>query len=141
MPLTFLSNSKWPKSYGFEIYGSGPTYVVAVEENSTAQKAGLLPGDQILELDGQDVTVMSAAAVKTLAQKSQTQPPSLEVVSRVTNVKLEPTPGYGYGFSVLHQQPIVISSVEYGGPAYKSGVRVGEFKKKTGNIHLLLYLF
>ncbi|XP_025104786.1 delphilin-like isoform X2 [Pomacea canaliculata] len=127
MPLKFLQRgAKWPKSYGFEIYGSGPTYVVSVEKGSTACRANLRPGDQILEVEGQDVTTMSASAVKNLARESRTQPPSLEVVSCLARLILEPVPLSGYGFSVLNERPVVVGSVDFGGPAYQAGLRVGD---------------
>lgn len=133
MPLRkFLQghhSNKWPKSYGFEIYGQGPTYVVSVEPDGMASEAGLMPGDQLLELDGQDVTTMPASAIKALARRSRTQPPALEVVACVSRLVLEPLPApavSGYGFTILNdQRPVVVESVDFGGPAYAAGLRVG----------------
>ena len=129
MPLKFLhGHSKWPKSYGFEICGKGPTYVVSVEPDSVASQAGLMPGDQLLELEGQDVTAMPASAVKTLARQSRVQPPALEVVACLRRLVLEPLAGpTGYGFTVLNEQPVVVGSVDFGGPAHGAGLRVGEW--------------
>ena len=83
MPLRFLQGQqgpgKWPKAYGFEIYGKGPTYVVSVEGHTVASQAGLKPGDQILEIENQDVTTLPASAVKALARQCKNQPPALEV--------------------------------------------------------------
>ena len=135
MPLRFLQgpHRKWPKAYGFEIHGSGPSYVVSVEPGGAASQAGLAPGDQLLELDGQDVTAMPAPAVKALARQSRCQPPALEVVACLSRLELEPLPsspspssGGGYGFSVLNERPVVVGSVDFGGPACAAGLRVGE---------------
>ncbi|KAL8610285.1 hypothetical protein ACOMHN_062017 [Nucella lapillus] len=127
MPLKFLhSGPKWPKGYGFEIYGNGPTYVVSVQAVSSASQAGLSPGDQLLEVDGQDVTNMAASAIKVLAKHSRMQPPALEVVACVTRLVLEPQGFSGYGFAVLNNRPVVVGSVEFGGPAFEAGLRVGD---------------
>lgn len=64
MPFRFLQ--KWPLTQGFEIYGRGPSYVISVEKGTSAFKAGLMPGDQILEMNGTDVTTMSSEQVSVL---------------------------------------------------------------------------
>ena len=51
---------------------------------------------------------------------------ALQVVSCLSKVSLEPVPLSGYGFSVLNERPIVVGSVDYGGPAHNAGVRVGK---------------
>ncbi|XP_010000905.1 PREDICTED: delphilin [Chaetura pelagica] len=43
MPAT---NQGWPEAFGFKISGSGPCYVVWVQEGSSAGLAGLRPGDE-----------------------------------------------------------------------------------------------
>jgi len=58
----------WPEAYGFTTTsGKGPCYVISVERGSSAHRAGICPGDQIVELDGRNVTEMSADAIRTLA--------------------------------------------------------------------------
>ncbi|XP_030916937.1 delphilin [Geospiza fortis] len=52
MPAT---NQGWPESFGFGISGSGPCYILWVQEGSSAALAGLRPGDEVLELEGQPV--------------------------------------------------------------------------------------
>lgn len=48
--------------------------------------AGLQPGDQVLELDGQNVSSLSTKALVALAQTLKTVPPSIGVVSRIEQV-------------------------------------------------------
>ena len=79
MPLRLLR--KWPKTDGFEIFGQGPCYVTSVEKGSKASKAGLKPGDQILEVNGSDVTAMNAQQIKAMARTANRKSPELEVVS------------------------------------------------------------
>lgn len=116
---------KWPKSYGFEIIGKGPCFVLSVEKGSIAFNSGLQPGDQLLELDNQDVTSMSVEAIKTLAKHSRTQPPTLGVVSRLLHVDVIGSKAMGLGFTVRDQYPVVVSAVEEGGPAQAAGIRTG----------------
>ena len=125
MPLKFTT--KWPKGYGFEIYGKGPCYVTFIEKGSVAHNAGLLPGDQILELDGQDATMMSSEALKTLAKHSREQPPSLEVVSCLKQVHIPFKGIMGYGFTLVDGRPVVVAGVDFGSPAYKAGLRTGDY--------------
>lgn len=125
MPLRMLQ--RWPKNCGFEIYGKGPSYVITVEKGSMSYKAGLVPGDQILELDGRDVTEMSAEKIKALARAGPYHPPSLEVVSCLQTSTIKPSSTVGYGFSVLNDKPIRIGAVDYAGPAYQAGMRSGKW--------------
>lgn len=125
MPLR--SSVKWPKSFGFEIYGRGPCFVLSVEKDSIAYDSGLQPGDQLLELDNQDVTNMSSEAIKTLAKHSRTQPPTLGVVSRLLHVDVVGTKAMGLGFMIRDQFPVIVSAVEKGGPAESAGIRIGMF--------------
>lgn len=118
---------KWPNNYGFEIYGHGPSYVIMVEKGSMAHKAGLKRGDQLLEVNGQDVTNMSAAQIKALAKRSATKPPELEVASCLKTHVIKPRHPMGYGFKVSNKRPVTVTSVDYGESAHKAGLRVGEY--------------
>ncbi|XP_012934967.2 putative zinc metalloprotease aq_1964 [Aplysia californica] len=124
MPLRFLQ--KWPQTLGFDIFGRGPSYVVSVEKGTPAYKAGLMPGDQILELNGRDVTDMSADQIKVLAKSSHTKSPELEVVSCLQTIIMEPDVPIGYGFNVLNEKPLRVGAVSYEGPAYGVGLRAGD---------------
>lgn len=125
MPLR--SSAKWPKNFGFEIFGHGPCFVLSVEKDSLAYDSGLQPGDQLLELDNQDVTSMNAEAIKTLSRHSRTQPPTLGVVSRLLHIDVVGTKAMGLGFTVGDQFPVIVSAVEKGGPAEAAGIRSGNF--------------
>ena len=80
------SNQGWPEDFGFKMGGTGPTYILSVEEGSSAHLAGLQPGDQVLEIEGQNVSTLGAQAVGAIAQTQKNIPPSIGVVSRVQQV-------------------------------------------------------
>ncbi|CAH1794248.1 unnamed protein product [Owenia fusiformis] len=119
-------NKHWPTNYGFEIVGDGPSYVISVDHLSMAQQAGILPGDQLLEIDKHDVTNMSANAIKTLAKHSRTIPPALGVVSRMQYIELLPSRKYGYGINVYGDKPVYVEILTTSGPAYRGGLRTGD---------------
>ncbi|CAL1532337.1 unnamed protein product [Lymnaea stagnalis] len=124
MPLKLFN--KWPRLYGFEICGQGPSYVISVEKGSLAFRAGLMPGDQLLEVGGQDVTTLSVDEIRLMSKSISKQPPELEVVSCLQTIVIKPDPVAGYGFSVLNEKPVIIGSVSFGGPAFQSGLRAGD---------------
>ncbi|NWX56157.1 GRD2I protein, partial [Promerops cafer] len=76
MPAT---NQGWPESFGFRISGSGPCYVLWVQEGSSAALAGLRPGDQVLEIEGQPVSSLGCEALLRLARRCGNVPPSIGV--------------------------------------------------------------
>ncbi|KAJ8318724.1 hypothetical protein KUTeg_003815, partial [Tegillarca granosa] len=133
MPLLLRSTTKWPKRYGFDVVGDGPCYVTAVEKGSIAFNAGLLTGDQILELDEQDVTEMSADAIKSLAKHSRTQPPTLGVVSRLHQVELVGNRTSGIGFDVEGEYPVKVHNVEQASLAFQAGLRQGDIILEVNN--------
>lgn len=77
------NNQGWPEDFGFKLGGDGPSYILSVVEGSSAYMAGLQPGDQVLEIDGQNVSSLSTKALIALAQTLKTVPPSIGVVSRI----------------------------------------------------------
>uniref|UniRef100_A0A3B3R0Y8 PDZ domain-containing protein n=1 Tax=Paramormyrops kingsleyae TaxID=1676925 RepID=A0A3B3R0Y8_9TELE len=80
------SNQGWPEDFGFRVGGSGPSYILSVDEGSSAHHAGLQPGDQVLEIEGQNVSSLGKDALVTLAKTQKNIPPSIGVVSRIQQV-------------------------------------------------------
>ncbi len=117
---------QWPESYGFTIAGNGPCYVISVQRDSVAHNANIVPGDQLLEVDGHNVTDMSAYAICTLAKHSRTTPPTVGVVSRLQYVELIANRRWGYGLTLQGIRPTYIDSVDPPGPAYQAGIRPGQ---------------
>uniref|UniRef100_A0A3B4A1K7 PDZ domain-containing protein n=1 Tax=Periophthalmus magnuspinnatus TaxID=409849 RepID=A0A3B4A1K7_9GOBI len=62
------SNQGWPEEFGFQLGGGGPSYILSVEEGSSAHLAGLQPGDQVLEIEGHNVSTLPPQAVIAIAQ-------------------------------------------------------------------------
>uniref|UniRef100_A0A8C1VX64 PDZ domain-containing protein n=1 Tax=Cyprinus carpio TaxID=7962 RepID=A0A8C1VX64_CYPCA len=60
------NNQGWPEDFGFKLGGDGPSYILSVVEGSSAYMAGLQPGDQVLEIDGQNVSSLSTKALIAL---------------------------------------------------------------------------
>ena len=84
------TNQNWPEAFGFRLGGTGPSYILSVVEGSSAYLAGLQPGDQVVDIEGQDVTNLSTPALIALAQTLKTVPPSIGVVSRIEQVRRHP---------------------------------------------------
>lgn len=82
------TNQNWPEAFGFRLGGTGPSYILSVVEGSSAYLAGLQPGDQVVDIEGQDVTNLSTPALIALAQTLKTVPPSIGVVSRLKQARL-----------------------------------------------------
>lgn len=80
------SNQGWPEEFGFQLGGQGPSYILSVEEGSSAHLAGLQAGDQVLEIEGHNVSSLGPQAVIAIAQTQKNIPPSIGVVSRVQQV-------------------------------------------------------
>lgn len=80
------SNQGWPEEFGFQLGGNGPSYILSVEEGSSAHLAGLQAGDQVLEIEGHNVSTLGPQAVIAIAQTQKNIPPSIGVVSRIQQV-------------------------------------------------------
>lgn len=80
------SNQGWPEDFGFHLGGTGPSYILSVEEGSSAHLAGLQAGDQVLEIEGHNVSTLGPQAVIAIAQTQKNIPPSIGVVSRIQQV-------------------------------------------------------
>lgn len=86
------SNQGWPEDFGFQLGGSGPSYILWVEEGSSAHLAGLQAGDQVLEIEGHNVSTLAPQAVIAIAQTQKNIPPSIGVVSRIQQVQFSSPP-------------------------------------------------
>ncbi|XP_063171083.1 LOW QUALITY PROTEIN: delphilin [Candoia aspera] len=133
MPAT---NDGWPEAFGFKVRGNGPCYILAVEEGSSAQVAGLQPGDQILEIEGQPVSSMNAEALAVLARRCENVPPSIGVVSRVQQVDLPLGPEGHFGFTLTCDvgDPMQVESVAPDSPAAKWGIKVGDYVLEVNGV-------
>lgn len=136
-----LPPKTWPEVFGFSVTsGPIPCYVISVERGSPAHRAGICPGDQIVELDGRNVADMSADNIRALASVSHLnqgsevnvaedhpqQLPKLGVVSRVQYLELTAADvRLGYGLSLSGVRPTVVREIDANGPAEKAGVRPG----------------
>ncbi|NWY67511.1 GRD2I protein, partial [Erithacus rubecula] len=102
MPAT---NQGWPESFGFRISGSGPCYILWVQEGSSAALAGLRPGDEVLEIEGQPVSSLGCEALLGLARRCDNVPPSIGVVSRLQHASIPPGPRGCFGFELASESP------------------------------------
>lgn len=118
-----ILRKNWPESYGFSIFGQGPSYVTSVEKGSIAHQSGLCPGDQLLELAGFNVSSMSDETIKTLARSNSLQSPTISVTSRLKFLRLEADHHWGYGMTLQGIKPTLVATVDPPGPAYLAGVR------------------
>ncbi|NXS28607.1 GRD2I protein, partial [Pomatostomus ruficeps] len=108
MPAT---NQGWPESFGFRISGSGPCYILWVQEGSSAALAGLRPGDEVLEIEGQPVSSLGCEALLGLARRCHNVPPSIGVVSRLQHASIPPGPRGCFGFELASESPPRVASV------------------------------
>ncbi|XP_077043274.1 delphilin isoform X3 [Agelaius phoeniceus] len=124
MPAT---NQGWPESFGFGISGSGPCYILWVQEGSSAALAGLRPGDEVLELEGQPVSSLGREALQGLARRCGSVPPSIGVVSRLQRASIAPGPRGCFGFQLASESPPRVASVSPASPAAACGLEPGDY--------------
>jgi len=114
-----------------------PAVIGYVEQNSAAAKAGLQPGDRIVNVgSAQDPTWEQALGQIVLASG---QPVHMKVQrgGEDVNVELPPTtpgaPG-GEKLGFLPDQPYLITRLEPGFPAEKAGIKIGDEILAVDNI-------
>ncbi|KAJ8345030.1 hypothetical protein SKAU_G00292230 [Synaphobranchus kaupii] len=129
-----LSNQGWPEEFGFRLGGSGPSYILSVEDSSSAHMAGLQAGDQVLEIEGQDVSDLSPQALASLAQKQKNVPPSIGVVSRIQHLDIAPGPDGRFGFTIVGDRPLLVEDCMPNSPAGRCGLRAGDFVMEVNGI-------
>ncbi|XP_067285634.1 delphilin isoform X4 [Pseudorasbora parva] len=128
------SNQCWPEEFGFQIGGNGPSYILTVEEGSSAHLSGLQPGDQVLEIEGQNVSSLSAQEVIALAQSQRNIPPSIGVVSRIQQMDITPGPDGRFGFTIVGDCPLLVEDCSPCSPAGRSGLRAGDYVMEVNGI-------
>ncbi|XP_028310103.1 delphilin isoform X2 [Gouania willdenowi] len=128
------TNQNWPEAFGFRLGGTGPSYILSVMEGSSAFLAGLQPGDQVVDIEGQDVTNLSTPALIALAQTLKTVPPSIGVVSRLEQIDITPGPDGRFGFTIIGDSPLMVEDCAPTGPAGRSGLKVGDYVMEVNSI-------
>nr|XP_029541401.1 delphilin-like [Oncorhynchus nerka] len=128
------SNQCWPEEFGFQLGGSGPSYILSVEEGSSAYLAGLQPGDQVLEIEGQNVSTLGFQAVIAIAQTQRNIPPSIGVVSRIQQMDITPGPDGRFGFTIVGDCPLLVEDCSPCSPAGRGGLRAGDYVMEVNRI-------
>ncbi|XP_077388922.1 delphilin isoform X1 [Festucalex cinctus] len=128
------TNQNWPEAFGFRLGGTGPSYILSVVEGSSAFLAGLQPGDQVVDIEGQDVTNLSTPALIALAQTLKTVPPSIGVVSRIEQIDITPSPDGRFGFTIVGDSPLMVEDCVPNGAASRSGLKVRDYVMEVNGI-------
>ncbi|XP_051632799.1 delphilin-like [Manacus candei] len=135
MPAT---NQGWPESFGFQIGGCGPCYILRVQEGSAAARAGLRPGDEVLEIEGQPVSELGCEALLALARRCGNVPPSIGVVSRLQRASLPPGPRGCFGFELASGSPPRVATVSPESPAAACGIEPGDYVLEVDGMPAML---
>ncbi|XP_047464730.1 delphilin isoform X2 [Mugil cephalus] len=128
------SNQGWPEDFGFQLGGSGPSYILSVEEGSSAHLAGLQAGDQVLEIEGHNVSTLGPQAVIAIAQTQKNIPPSIGVVSRIQQMDIVPGPDGRFGFTIVGDCPLLVEDCSPCSPAGRAGLRAGDYVMEVNGI-------
>nr|XP_061807644.1 delphilin-like [Nerophis lumbriciformis] len=128
------SNQGWPEEFGFQLGGNGPSYILSVEEGSSAQLAGLQAGDQVLEIEGHNVSMLGPQAVIAIAQTQKNIPPSIGVVSRIQQMDIIPGPDGRFGFTIVGDSPLLVEDCSPFSPAGRAGLRAGDCVMEVSGI-------
>lgn len=128
------SNQGWPEDFGFHLGGAGPSYILSVEEGSSAHLAGLQAGDQVLEIEGHNVSTLGPQAVIAIAQTQKNIPPSIGVVSRIQQMDITPGPDGRFGFTIVGDCPLLVEDCSPCSPAGRAGLRAGDYVMEVNGI-------
>lgn len=121
-----VNNRHWPEEFGFTIAGDAPAYIITVQQGSHAHSAGLQPGDQLVELNGINVTQRTAQDIQGIAKHCPTVPPSIVVVSCVKTVEILRDSKGRFGMTVIGAGPVYVEVTEPHGTAAQGGLRPGD---------------
>ncbi|XP_033975313.1 LOW QUALITY PROTEIN: delphilin [Trematomus bernacchii] len=128
------SNQGWPEEFGFLLGGNGPSYILSVEEGSSAHLAGLQAGDQVLEIEGHNVSTLGPQAVVAIAQTQKNIPPSIGVVSRIQQMDIIPGPDGRFGFTIVGDCPLLVEDCSPCSPAGRAGLKAGDYVMEVNGI-------
>ncbi|XP_029312099.1 LOW QUALITY PROTEIN: delphilin-like [Cottoperca gobio] len=128
------SNQGWPEEFGFQLGGNGPSYILSVEEGSSAHLAGLQAGDQVLEIEGHNVSTLGPQALVAIAQTQKNIPPSIGVVSRIQQMDIIPGPDGRFGFTIVGDCPLLVEDCSPCSPAGRAGLRAGDYVMEVNGI-------
>src|SRR5581483_9750868 len=115
--------------YEHAAYMDQPAVVGSVEPNSPADKAGIRPGDHIIQIDGVPNPSWEQVEMKQLVSANQPLPFVVErgperiqgtIVPTVGNAEEAPSAGW------IPKAPVIIGDVEPGMPAAKAGLKPGD---------------
>jgi len=115
--------------YEHAAYMDEPAVVGSVEHNSPAEKAGIKPGDHIVQVDGVQNPTWEQVDMKQLVSANQPLPYVVQrgneriqgtVVPTVGNSEQPPSAGW------VPNVPVVIGDVEASMPAAKAGLKEGD---------------
>eukprot|EP00794_Sanderia_malayensis_P009289 gene9289-10269_t len=124
-------NSGWPESFGFSIAGDAAVVVISVLDNSTAYNEGLKVGDQILEINDRNVRGLRKDELILVARRSKQCPPSLSVISRIRQFRLNRRRRVGFGMQFRGEKPVYVQSVVRHSPAHEAGICPGDMLIKV----------
>lgn len=110
---------------GFAIHGHHPAYVSSVQIGGAGEAGGIKVGDQLLRVNGHDVSGLSHEEVEQALAKGD----GVELVVR-TAMRTLVVPGSGeLGFTLVQPvpgQPSVVSAVSRDSAAWTAGLRPGD---------------
>ncbi|XP_053551161.1 delphilin [Bombina bombina] len=131
MPVT---NENWPEAFGFGLGGAGPCYILWVEAGSSADSAGLQPGDQILEIEGRPVSSLDCDSLTQLGRECHNVPPSIGVISRVQYVEVPKGTQEKIGLTLMEGRPPQVGSVCSSSLAFQAGICTGDYLLEVNGI-------
>lgn len=131
-----LKNQDWPEAFGFVIGGDAPSYIISVLPSSHAHNAGLQPGDQLVELHNQNVTQLTAHAIKSLAKQCPSIPPAIVVVSCVKTCEFSRDKNGRYGMTLIGGGPVYVEVVEAQSPAARAGMKAGDMVLEINGLQI-----
>ena len=118
---------------GFQGVAHSSTYIGGVSAGSPAAKAGWLPGDRIVEIDGKQVESTEQVAGATRSNAGSSMSIVLErrgaLIETIVVPRKNPPAGQGavgVGLSTLYQGQLTVDGVDSGSAAEVAGIQPGD---------------